>query len=525
MEDVRDEALGRLLDQWASSIQPDSTRIPGLPPSRPRRDRIVRSTASVVVAVIFVAAAAWEVADIRRGTGQIEGPPAPSSTVLIGLRDIPITVAYPADWFASTLSGHPWATGTGLVVVNDRRETPNALIRTDVPGPFGTHIRDFVGVTVSKAPNHAPTSTDSAFPLNMAEAKVDPGWGQESVRYLNAQVSGIPIRITVYAAKDPSPQDLAAADAIVASIRPTEGPSAPLSFVPADGWYQQAYVHEPGSSDPSQAWTSNMAFTPDEQAPAFPDTSAIADGEVLVLAWQVKQGRPDPTNPNFPIIQGPFQLAAPTTGYEGLAPGVTQSTMLAQIDGRYVQVAVFFGSGDPSSDMKAEAQSALDRLAINPFLTSSAGRRNAHTVSRSVPTCAPNGQPWASDSCPESVWLRKVITAAGARVTGLTQNVEPQSRSAFVVSFDGYTFSMGAVSPQDFRKMSAYFSMGEFSAGMQDDGMVGGVPLAGNVATGHWSWDLPSGYRVEIYPLDASPHHHVPRSVIARLISATLAVH
>jgi hypothetical protein len=207
-----------------------------------------------------------------------------------------------------------------------------------------------------------------------------------------------------------------------------------------------------------------------------------------------------------------------------MAPGVTRSTMLAQIDGRYVQVEVYFGSQDPSSDMKAAAQSALDRLVVNPYLNSAPTRSKTHAATRSVPTCAPNVQPWASDACPESVWLRKVVAQAGARIIGLTRNVEPQPKSAFLISFDGYTFSMGAISRRDFHKMGGYFSMGEFGAGMQDDGMVGGVQLAGNFDTGHWSWETPSGYTVEIYPANADPHHHVPQSVVAGLISTTLSV-
>jgi hypothetical protein len=229
MEDIRDEELGRLLDEWASLIEPDPSVLRGLPPRRPRRDRVVRLTASIAVAAVFVAAAAWGVAVVGRDSADhTEGPTAPSLKTFTDPRSIPITVAYPADWFAAPNSGHSWLDGNGLVVVNDRREMWRALR----DGPFGTHIRDFVGVTVFKAPNHAPTPTDSSFPLDMADAKVDPGWGQESVRYLNAQVAGVPIRIMVLAAKDASLQNIAAADAIVASIRPTGTASPQIATAP-----------------------------------------------------------------------------------------------------------------------------------------------------------------------------------------------------------------------------------------------------------------------------------------------------
>ena len=85
------------------------------------------------------------------------------------------------------------------------------------------------------------------------------------------------------------------------------------------------------------------------------------------------------------------------------------------------------------------------------------------TLEPSHPTCAPEGQPWASRACPESVWVRELVARAGGRIVGLTQMFEPQRRSAFVVTLDGYPFSLGAISKTDMRKMGGWFSMGEFS--------------------------------------------------------------
>jgi len=233
MEDIRDEALGQLLDTWASSIEPDPTLLRGLPPKRPRRDRAVRLTASIAVAAIFVAVAAWGVTVVgRNNADHTEGPTAPSLKTVTNPKGIPITVSYPGDWFARQNSGNTWLFGNGLVVVNDRREA-NWDHLPGGSGPFGTHIRDFVGVTVFKARHQAPGPTDSSFPLDMADAKVDTGWGQESVRYLNAQVAGVPIRIMVLAAKEATAQDIAAAEAIVASIRPSATTSPQTATVPS----------------------------------------------------------------------------------------------------------------------------------------------------------------------------------------------------------------------------------------------------------------------------------------------------
>jgi hypothetical protein len=144
---------------------------------------------------------------------------------------------------------------------------------------------------------------------------------------------------------------------------------------------------------------------------------------------------------------------------------------------------------------------------------------NWNTISFSrVPTCAPKYAPWASPTCPESVWVRRVVAAAGGLITGVAQRIEPQRDSSFHVELDGYGFSFGAVSKDDMRRMGGYFSMGEFGAGMAQSGSVDGVPLSGNVKLGHWSW-VKNGFTAEIYL------SHAPRSTIAKLVSASIGVH
>jgi hypothetical protein len=134
-----------------------------------------------------------------------------------------------------------------------------------------------------------------------------------------------------------------------------------------------------------------------------------------------------------------------------------------------------------------------------------------------VPTCAPRRAPWASAACPESIWVRQVVAAAGGQITGLTDGVEPQRNSAFLVELDGHRFSFGAVSRESMGRMGSYFSMGEFGAGMGPSGSVNAVPLFGNRKTEHWSWKA-SGFTVEIY------ESHAPRSTIADLVKASIAV-
>jgi hypothetical protein len=133
------------------------------------------------------------------------------------------------------------------------------------------------------------------------------------------------------------------------------------------------------------------------------------------------------------------------------------------------------------------------------------------------PTCAPRRAPWASDACAESVWVRRVVAAAGGRIIGVTDGMEPQRDSAFLVGLDGHRFSFGAISREDMGRMGAYFSMGEFGAGMGQSGSVHGVSLFGNRKTEHWSWEL-RDYTAEIY------QSHAPRSAIAGLVTASISV-
>jgi hypothetical protein len=139
-----------------------------------------------------------------------------------------------------------------------------------------------------------------------------------------------------------------------------------------------------------------------------------------------------------------------------------------------------------------------------------------HSFSRR-PTCAPRYAPWASKACPESAWVRGVVAAAGGRITGVTDGIEPQRGSAFLIELDGRRLSFGAVSRDDMRRMGGFFSMGMFGAGMPQSGHVRGIPLFGDRTTGHWSWEV-RGFTVEIY------RSHAPRSVIVDLVDASVGV-
>jgi hypothetical protein len=141
---------------------------------------------------------------------------------------------------------------------------------------------------------------------------------------------------------------------------------------------------------------------------------------------------------------------------------------------------------------------------------------NTHSFSKRQ-TCAPRRAPWSSAGCPESVWVRGVVAAAGGRILGVTQGIEPQRNSAFLVELNGHRFSFGAISKESMGRMGGYFSMGEFGAGMGQSGSVHGVTLFGDRKTEHWSWDI-HGYSAEIHGSD------MDRSTVAGLLKVSTGV-
>ncbi len=173
------------------------------------------------------------------------------------------------------------------------------------------------------------------------------------------------------------------------------------------------------------------------------------------------------------------------------------------------------GASGPPSATARQAETTSEQL----------GPHTPSAVGQSFVTCAPNGQPWASRACDESRWLRHVISAVRGQIAGLADGIEPQRRDAFLVLLDGKTFSLGAISRRVFKANGAYWSMGEFSAGMADAGSVEGLSLFGNHRMGHWSWEV-HHFIVQVYPdpaNDSALSDLIGRPMASRLLRATLS--
>ena len=157
---------------------------------------------------------------------------------------IPITLAYPPDWYAGKFSQSSNLDPTvdaerqiGLVISNAPGAMPTASDSegADGAGPLPENPDlplSYVTVTIFAIEGEQPTRPDSDLPLSMDAGRVAPGGA--NIRYLDAQIGGVPLTIQVQGGPKYSDEDLAAADAIVASIRAVEerGSIDPSSPVP-----------------------------------------------------------------------------------------------------------------------------------------------------------------------------------------------------------------------------------------------------------------------------------------------------
>jgi hypothetical protein len=144
---------------------------------------------------------------------------------------IPITLAYPPDWYAGKFSQSSNLDPTvdaerqvGLVISNAPGAMPTV---SDSEGADAGPLPEnpdlppsYVTVTIIAIEGEQSTRPDSDLPLSMDTAKVAPGGA--NIRYLDARVGGVPLTIQVQGGPKYSDEDLAEADAIVASIRPEE---------------------------------------------------------------------------------------------------------------------------------------------------------------------------------------------------------------------------------------------------------------------------------------------------------------
>ncbi len=169
------------------------------------------------------------------------------------------------------------------------------------------------------------------------------------------------------------------------SNAPTAAEVAPPRFDPADGWHTITTNPDPSLFDIEStpgAWAANVPFASEDlgrsttggtlDVAAWPEATirSLGPDDVVITAWlSGRRGVRESPNANFPERVLPLQIADADarTSWEGqIAPNVPEYLLLANVDGRQVEVRIFFGTLDPGPDVLQAAQEELERLALPP---------------------------------------------------------------------------------------------------------------------------------------------------------------
>jgi len=187
---------------------------------------------------------------------------------------------------------------------------------------------------------------------------------------------------------------------------PTASPSTKLSppgFTPAAGWVTESTTSDPDVLDqqtPPTTWASNVAFDPSDLHPVDVSgnmtqgtrpygtmRSLPADGVVIIASF-TWNGDLAPPPANFPERTFPLSLADADVRlhWEGqIAPNVPEYVIWSTVDGRAIDVRLFFGVLHPSEAALSSAQDELSRLVLPAIPGASSG---ASEVSTSGPASA-----------------------------------------------------------------------------------------------------------------------------------------
>ena len=138
-------------------------------------------------------------------------------------------------------------------------------------------------------------------------------------------------------------------------------PASPIRFVPSESWMSEATNRPTHTS----AWTASGDMTAGEAT--FPDPADLSEGGILVTVFQVGEASIDPEHVNFVPDGLPLDLPEEIeTSWEGYTEGRSRSTLLVAVNGRALQIHVYYGTTDPSEEMLVDAEAALERLIVDP---------------------------------------------------------------------------------------------------------------------------------------------------------------
>ncbi len=240
-------------------------------------------------------------------------------------------------------------------------------------------------------------------PLRLAKTDLT-DWGSHSYVAHTVRVGDVYLDLYVEFGSNPVPAgDLAAAnDALAAitldpSVTPVLDPATadpPPGFAPVAGWQTAANGAPIGSDVSPQVWTSNVPFDAVDLRFVARDgmlsspgrtMKRMSPGGIVIVATTAT----DPRYQSFPHRSLPLQLsdAGIQHAWEGqVAPNLSRYVLWSWVEGRFVEVTVFFGTQTPSDEILREAQARLDGMSL-PDLSRATPlphpRRRARNGSRS----------------------------------------------------------------------------------------------------------------------------------------------
>jgi hypothetical protein len=138
------------------------------------------------------------------------------------------------------------------------------------------------------------------------------------------------------------------------------------SFDASEGWYtDQSGTLPADTTDQPAAWVSTYDFTQPEYRNLYDRLGELPpDGIAIEASFIGAEDYPWPPNENFPAGHLPLDLddAEVLEEWEGQIEGVPQFRIWTNIDERLLDVRVYFGRLDPTSDQYNAAAEALKTL-------------------------------------------------------------------------------------------------------------------------------------------------------------------
>jgi hypothetical protein len=150
-----------------------------------------------------------------------------------------------------------------------------------------------------------------------------------------------------------------------------------IGFEDAEGWAMAA--SDPADKEWQESvFVTNRAFAEEDlrgahdiegilRLAASPALTHLVEDGVLIEA-AIVNGSPDPLPPNanFPALELPLQLpsGSPNTSWEGFTEGTSRYVILATVNGREIDVRVYFGTTQPNPAVLIAGQEELDRLFV-----------------------------------------------------------------------------------------------------------------------------------------------------------------